>query len=65
METLLLTPDQAFRIIGIGRTHGYSLLASGQIPSIKIGRLRRIPRAALEEWVRKQTDEVSNTSGEG
>jgi excisionase family DNA binding protein len=55
MNPLLLTPEQAFRLIGVGRSHGYKLIASGELPSIKIGRLRRIPRAALERWVAQQS----------
>jgi excisionase family DNA binding protein len=51
MDPLLLTPEQAFHLIGVGRSHGYKLLASGEIPSLKIGRLRRVPRVALEQWV--------------
>jgi excisionase family DNA binding protein len=55
MEPLLLTPEQAFEMIAIGRSHGFKLIASGELPSIKIGRLRRIPRADLQRWVEKQT----------
>ena len=55
MEPLLLTPEQAFELIAIGRSHGFKLIASGELPSIKIGRLRRISRAELEKWVEKQT----------
>lgn len=55
MDPLLLTPEQAFKLIGVGRSHGFKLLASGEIPSLKIGRLRRIPRAALERWVTQQS----------
>ena len=58
-EQLLLSPEQAFALVGIGRSTGYRLLASGEIPSIKIGRLRRIPRHALERWVRVRTDEAN------
>jgi excisionase family DNA binding protein len=55
MNPLLLTPEEAFALIGVGRSHGFKLLASGEIPSLKIGRLRRIPRAALERWVTQQS----------
>ena len=36
---------------GVGRTTVYQLMASGELKSIKIGRSRRIPAAALEEYV--------------
>ena len=57
-EQLLLSPEQAFALVGIGRSTGYRLLSTGEIPSIKIGRLRRIPRHALEQWVRIRTEEA-------
>ena len=63
MEPLLLTPEQAFRLIGVGRSHGFKLLASGELPSIKIGRLRRISRAELERWVEKQARLQSEVTG--
>ena len=55
MDPLLLSPEQAFKLIGVGRSHGFKLLANGDLPSIKIGRLRRIPRTAIEQWIKEQT----------
>ena len=54
MSELLLAPEEAFRRIGVGRAMGFKLLKSGQLPSIKIGKLRRIPTSLLEEFVQKQ-----------
>ncbi len=56
MNPLLLTPEEAFALIGVGRSHGFKLLSSGEIPSIKIGRLRRVPRTAIEQWIEDQTN---------
>jgi excisionase family DNA binding protein len=53
-EPLLLRPREAFALLGIGHTAGYELLMSGDLPSIKIGRSRRIPRAALQDWIAAQ-----------
>lgn len=58
MNPLLLTPEEAFAMIGVGRSHGFKLIASGELPSIKIGRLRRVPIAALEQWIEAQTSEL-------
>ena len=55
MNPLLLTPEEAFAMIGVGRSHGFKLIASGDLPSIKIGRLRRVPLAALKQWIEAQT----------
>ncbi|MQB02208.1 MAG: helix-turn-helix domain-containing protein [Actinobacteria bacterium] len=51
MQKLLLTPEEAARTIGVGRSKLYELLASGALASVKIGALRRVPVAALEEYV--------------
>jgi excisionase family DNA binding protein len=51
MEKLLLTPREAADVLGIGRTKFYELLQAGQIPSVRIGKCRRIPATALRELV--------------
>jgi excisionase family DNA binding protein len=48
---LLLTPERAAERLDIGRTRLYELLASGELESVKVGRSRRIPAAALVEFV--------------
>jgi excisionase family DNA binding protein len=53
-EGLLLTPEEAFNEIKVGRAKGFQLLSSGELPSIKIGRLRRIPMEELRAWVQRQ-----------
>jgi len=39
----LLTVEEAADTIGIGRTTTFALVKSGELKSIKVGRLRRIP----------------------
>jgi excisionase family DNA binding protein len=51
MDKLLLTPAEAARALGIGRTKVYELMASGALASVRIGRCRRVPREALAELV--------------
>ena len=50
-EKLLLTPEEAARRLGLSRTHIFRLIATRQLRSIKIGRLRRISPGALDEFV--------------
>ena len=47
----LLKPEQAAEVLKISRSRLYELLRSGVLPSIKIGRSRRIERAALDELI--------------
>ena len=48
---LLLTVDDLVNVLKIGRNTAYTLLRSGQLKSIRVGRLIKIPRTALEEYL--------------
>ncbi len=48
---LVLTVEEAAERLGIGRTLMYALITSGEVESVRIGRLRRVPTDALEEYV--------------
>lgn len=48
---LLLTPEEAAERLSLSRTTVYELVRKGRLQSVKIGRARRIPRAALQEYV--------------
>jgi excisionase family DNA binding protein len=50
-----LKVGEAHRLLSISRSAFYGLMDAGKIEYIKIGRSRRISRAALEEFVRKNT----------
>ena len=50
-EKLLLRPEEAFAAIQVKRAKGYQMLADGEILSIKVGRLRRVPVDALHKWL--------------
>jgi excisionase family DNA binding protein len=51
LERQLLRPQEAFEIIGMSRSTGYALLATGEIPSVRIGRSIRIPLSELNRWI--------------
>ena len=56
MEKLLLRPHEAAEALQLCRSKVYELIASGAIPSITIGKSRRVPLEGLREWVRAQTE---------
>jgi excisionase family DNA binding protein len=56
IEKLPLKPSEAFKAMSISRSTGYALIASGQLPSIRIGRAVRVPVDGLKEWVRRQAE---------
>ena len=48
---LLLRIEEAAQRLGIGRSLMYRLVLSGEIESVHVGRLRRIPAVCLSEHV--------------
>ena len=61
MNAILIKPADAAKLLGIGKSFLYLLMASGQIASVKIGKSRRIPVAALKSWVEAKTAEQART----
>lgn len=61
-EDFLLTPDEACALLGIGRSHLQAMLKRGEIRSITIGKLRRIPRVALDAWLQERLEASSPRS---
>lgn len=48
---IAVSPDEAARLAGIGRTTLYAALARGDLKSIKIGTRRLIKIEAIHEWL--------------
>ncbi len=51
MEKLLLRPEEAAELIGVGRTKVHELMRTGQLESVRIGSSRRVPSVALLDYV--------------
>ncbi|MFD4141161.1 excisionase family DNA-binding protein [Streptomyces sp. NPDC058572] len=49
----LLTVEEAARRLRIGRTLCFRLVGSGELESVEVGRLRRVPPAALHDYVNR------------
>ena len=62
LEPLLLKAPEAGKLLGLGRSKVFAMVAAGELPVIRIGRSVRIPRQALERWIRDQTIEVGQRS---
>ncbi len=52
-DRLLLTPEEAAKVLRIGRTTVYALMKSGELRPVHIGRSCRISQAELERYVRR------------
>ena len=52
-ESLLFTPEEAARLLRIGRTTVYALMKAGDLRPVHIGRSCRLARAELERFVNR------------
>jgi excisionase family DNA binding protein len=58
MDKLLLTPEEAAEILGIGRTKLYELLSTSRLPSVRIDGSRRVVASeALVDFVRRLSED--------
>ena len=48
---LLLTVEQAAGRLNVGRSTAYALILTGQLESVTVGRLRRVPADAVAAFV--------------
>jgi excisionase family DNA binding protein len=55
VEPLLVRVEEAARILSLSRSTIYELMDAGELPSVRHGTARRIPVAALREWVARRT----------
>ena len=52
VEPIAVSPGEAARLAGVGRTTIYASIAAGELRSIKLGKRRLIAVEALREWLR-------------
>jgi excisionase family DNA binding protein len=62
MEPLVLTISEAAGLLGVGRSKMFEMLAAGQVPVVRFGRVVRIPRRELEELLHRQAEESLTAS---
>lgn len=53
LTPIAVSPDEAARLAGVGRTTLYAALATGNLKSIKIGTRRLIKVSAIHEWLQQ------------
>ena len=50
----VLTLDDVCEILMIGRNRARELLVSGQISAFRLGRMWKIPKIAMEDYLKRQ-----------
>ncbi|PPH67650.1 helix-turn-helix domain-containing protein [Rathayibacter rathayi] len=53
MEKLMLTPEEVGDALGVGRSTVYDLLRLKKLPSVRIGRSRRVRVEDLRDYVNR------------
>jgi excisionase family DNA binding protein len=62
VDPLLLKAPEVAKLLGLGRSKVFAMIAAGELPFIRVGRSVRVPREALERWIRERTleDQVAD-----
>ena len=47
----LITPEEAAELLGCGMNTIYKVLKSGKLKAMRIGRIWKIPRRAVQEYI--------------
>ena len=50
-KSKVFTVEDLMEYLSVGRTTAYKLLRSGKIKTLKIGRLYRIPKKAVDDYI--------------
>ena len=58
LRPLLVNPERLSTLLGLSHSTIYELLATGEIPSFKVGRRRVIPLTAVEQWIERRLKEA-------
>lgn len=57
LDPLLVTPQEASELLRLSRSMIYLMLESGEIPSLKVGRARRIRMIDLVFWIERKVED--------
>lgn len=55
-EPLALRVEEMAHILSISRNSAYELVRSGQIRAVKVGRIYRIPKSAIQDFLSRPAD---------
>ncbi len=51
---LLLTVEQAAELLQVSKGVAYDLILEGRLPHVRLGRVIRVPRFGLEQWIARE-----------
>ncbi len=56
-DKVLLTVQECAKRLNLGRSHTYKFILTGELASVKLGRSRRVPVRALDDFVARLAEE--------
>lgn len=62
-ETRLLSINDAAKYLGVSPWHVRRLVWRGDLPSVRVGRLVRLDRGDLDQYIEEQKSQVGNCVG--
>lgn len=65
MERVIYTPAEVSKLLGVKLETAYSLIKSGSIPALRIGRNYKIPKEMFDEWLRNAASAQTKRRNEG
>ena len=65
MDQVLLRAEEVAQVLNIGRSKAYELMASGQLPVMRIGRSVRVPAKGFQEWLETRLDATTAEHPQG
>jgi len=55
VSALLLKPMEVAELLGLSRSKVFEMLASEELPAVRFGRVVRVPREQLDQWIQSRT----------
>jgi excisionase family DNA binding protein len=63
MSSLLLRPIEVAALLSLSRSKVFEMLASEELPVVRFGRVVRVPREQLDQWIQSRTRWRSDSRG--
>lgn len=61
-QRIAYRPEEVAKVCGLGRTTVFELIKSGELESVKVGRARLVPAAAITRWLAGAATETRTAS---
>jgi len=53
-----MSPEELAEFLGVSRGYAYRILATGEIPCARIGRLRKVRRSDVDDFIEERLETI-------